>query len=66
MRTVAMLTRREILNQLRTQGVKEASLLKIYLRDIEKYMETNYGIVIIKGKRQKDDLLELRKDPVHP
>jgi hypothetical protein len=61
-----MLTRREILNQLKAMGVKEPSLLKIYLRDIEKYMETNYGIIIRKTKRQRDDLSDFRKDPIHP
>ena len=51
-----MLTRREVLIQLKTMGVKEVSLLKVYLRDIEKYMGTNYGIEIMKAKRQKADL----------
>jgi hypothetical protein len=61
-----MLTRREVLVQLKTLGVKEVSLLKLYLRDIEKYMETNYGMRILKGKRQKDDLTDFRNGYFHP
>jgi hypothetical protein len=61
-----MLTRREVLVQLKTLGVKEVSLLKLYLRDIEKYMETNYGMRILKGKRQKDDLTGFRNGYFHP
>ncbi len=61
-----MLTRREILNQLKAMGIKEASLLKVYLRDIEKYMESNYGMVVGKTQRQKDERFDFRKDPFHP
>jgi hypothetical protein len=59
-----MLTRREVLIQLKILGVREVSLLKLYLRDIEKYMETNYGMRIV--KRKKDELTDFRNDYFHP
>ena len=37
-----MLTRHEILSELRRIGVKEPSMLKTYLKDFEHYMEINY------------------------
>jgi hypothetical protein len=46
-----MLTRREVLAQLKRIGVKDPSLRKIYLQDFEKYMEMNYGLKI--GKEEK-------------
>ena len=41
-----MLTRREVLNELRRIGIREPSLLKEYLEDFEHYMETSYGLKI--------------------
>ena len=38
-----MLTRQEILRELRRIGVKEPSMLKTHLQDFEHYMEINYG-----------------------
>jgi hypothetical protein len=38
-----MLTRHEILRELRRIGVKEPSMLKAYLEDFEHYMEINHG-----------------------
>ncbi len=49
-----MLSRREILIQLRRMGVKEQSLLKAYLRDFEQYMKMNYGLEIIKKSGSKE------------
>jgi hypothetical protein len=46
-----MLTRREVIAQLKRIGVRDPSLRKIYLRDFEKYMEINYGLRI--GKEEK-------------
>jgi len=46
-----MLTRREVLTQLKRIGVKDPSLRKIYLLDFEKYMEMNYGLKI--GQEEK-------------
>jgi hypothetical protein len=46
-----MLTRREILAQLRRIGIEDSSLRKIYLQDFEKYMEMNYGLKI--GEEEK-------------
>ena len=51
---VIMLSRREILIQLRRLGVKEQSLLKAYLRDFEQYMKKNYGMEIIKKNVSKE------------
>ena len=39
-----MLTRQEVIAQLKRIGIKEPSLRKIYLQDFEKYMERNYGL----------------------
>jgi hypothetical protein len=50
-----MLTRYEILKELRRMGVKETSLLKAYLRDFENYIGTHYGLKIVKTKRKSDD-----------
>jgi hypothetical protein len=50
-----MLSRREVLIELKKLGVKEPSLLKAYLRDFEQYMKKNYGMEIIKknGRRER-------------
>ena len=59
-----MLSRREILAQLRKMGVREQSLLKAYLRDFERYMKANYGLEIgKKGKTgSKGKASEIRHD----
>jgi len=53
-----MLSRREILIELRKLGVRDQSLLKAYLRDFERYMKMNYGLEVVKkGKcriKEKD------------
>lgn len=38
-----MLTRREVLNELRRIGIKEPSLLKKYLEEFEHHLGINYG-----------------------
>jgi len=48
--TDGMLTRREVLLQLKRVGVTEASQMKTYVRDFEMYMAKNHGISIIKAK----------------
>lgn len=48
-----MLTRREVLIQLKRMGEKKQSYLKTYLRDFEYYMFTNYGLNVVKTKKQK-------------
>jgi hypothetical protein len=53
-----MLTRHDVLNQLKILGVKELSLLRNYLRDYEKYMEINYGLRIAKTQKQMKGVLE--------
>ncbi len=39
-----MLTRREILIQLKTLGVTQAAQLKLHCRDFERYMRKNYPL----------------------
>ncbi len=51
--TIIMLSRREILIELRRLGVNQPSLLKTYLRDFEEYMKKNYGLDIIKKGGRK-------------
>jgi len=41
-----MLTRREVLKELRRIGIKDSSLLKEYLEDFEHYLEINHGLRI--------------------
>jgi hypothetical protein len=48
-----MLSRREILIQLKRLGVKEQSLLKAYLRDFERYMKKKYGLEVLKKGTSK-------------
>ena len=49
-----MLTRYEILKELRRMGVKEPCLLKAYLRDFEKYIGNHYGLEIVKTKKKME------------
>jgi len=48
-----MLTRREVLIQLKRMGTKKQSYLKTYLRDFEKYMFQNYGLRVDRTKKRK-------------
>jgi hypothetical protein len=48
-----MLTRREVLIQLKRMGAEKPSSLKAYLRDFENYMAVNYGLIVVKTKKQK-------------
>jgi len=48
-----MLTRREVLIQLKRIGANKPSYLKTYLRDFEKYMLQNYGLRLDKTKKRK-------------
>jgi hypothetical protein len=49
-----MLTRRDILMELKRMGVKKPSLLKSYLRDFEKYIGSHYDFEISKTKKRLD------------
>jgi hypothetical protein len=49
-----MLTRRDVLFELRKMGVKKPSLLKNYLRDFEKYIGNYYGFEVLKTKKRLD------------
>jgi hypothetical protein len=46
-----MLTRREVLIQLKRMGANKQSSLKAYLRDFEKYLLQNYGLKLDKKKK---------------
>jgi hypothetical protein len=54
-----MLTRQEVIAQLKRIGITDPSLRKIYLQDFEKYMQINYGLKI--GQEEKFRLK--RRDP---
>jgi len=49
-----MLTRRDILNELKRMGVRKPSLLKSYLRDFEKYIGAYYDFKISKSNKTLD------------
>jgi len=52
-----MLTRREVLNELRRIGIKEPFLIKEYLEDYEHYLEINYGLRIASTRVESEELL---------
>ncbi len=52
-----MLTRREVLNELRRIGIKEPSLLREYLEDFEHYMEVSYGLKIAAARAESEKKL---------
>jgi len=52
-----MLSRREVLNELRRIGIKEPSLLKEYLEDFEHYLEINYGLRIATARAKSEKIL---------
>jgi hypothetical protein len=49
-----MLTRRDVLNQLKIMGVGELSQLKKGCRDFEQYMAVYYDVEILKSEEVKD------------
>jgi hypothetical protein len=51
-----MLTRRDILMELKRMGVRKQSLLKSYLRDFEKYIGAHYNFTVLKTKKGPNDL----------
>jgi len=48
-----MLTRKEVLIQLKRIGANKQSDLKTYLRDFEKYMLQKYGLSLDRKKNKK-------------
>jgi len=46
-----MMTRRDVLDQLKRVGIKDLSLLKRSCRDFENYMAVNYDYEILKKER---------------
>jgi hypothetical protein len=59
-----MLTRREVLMQLRRVGVRKLSQLKSDSREFEQYMAVNYDYEIVKNKRPRFSGDESKKS--HP
>jgi hypothetical protein len=59
---IMMLTRREILRQLRDAGVREWSLLKRHCRDFESYMAFRYGLKVA-GVKNAQAFSRLGADP---
>jgi hypothetical protein len=51
-----MLTRRDILLELKRMGVKKPSLLKSYLRDFEKYIGNHHSFEVLKTKKSLERL----------
>ena len=49
---IVMLTRREVLMELKRLGVETPSSLKISLREFERYMGTQHGLEIVKTKKR--------------
>jgi hypothetical protein len=47
----AMMTRRDVLDQLKRVGIKDLSLLKRSCRDFENYMAVNYDYKILKKEK---------------
>ena len=59
-----MLTRREVLMQLRRVGVRKLSQLKSDSREFEQYMAVNYAHEIVTNKRPRSSGEESKKS--HP
>jgi hypothetical protein len=57
---ITMVSRREVLMQLKRMGTKRQSTLKAYLRDFEKYMVIRYGLIVVKTKKKKPSTLGQR------
>ncbi len=49
---MTVLSRREILNELRRLGIKEASLLKEYVEDFEHYWEIHHELRIASASEE--------------
>ena len=47
---IAMLTKNEVLKELRRVGVKDRISLRAYLKDFEDYMMRHYGVKILDRK----------------
>ena len=60
-----MLTRRDVLTELKRMGVRKLSLLKSYSRDFEKYIGNHYSFEILKTKKELDSLPGLVSESRH-
>jgi hypothetical protein len=58
---VDMMTRRDVLDQLKRVGIKDLSLLKRSCRDFENYMAVNYDYEILR----KEKPVKLRAPSIH-
>jgi hypothetical protein len=50
--SIAMLTTKEVLEELRRIGVRDRISLRAYLKDFEDYMMTHYGEKILDRKKK--------------
>ena len=50
-----MLTRRDVLTELKRMGVTKLSLLKSYLRDFEKYIGTYYDFQVLRTRKTRQE-----------
>ena len=50
--SIAMLTTKEVLEELRRVGVRDRISLRAYLKDFEDYMMTHHGVKILTMKRK--------------
>jgi hypothetical protein len=61
--SIAMLTTKEVLEELRRLGVKDRNSLRAYLKDFEDYMITHYGVKILHTKRKTGTLRGQKHTP---
>ena len=57
---IAMLTTKEVLEELRRVGVRDRISLRAYLKDFEDYMMTHHGVRILTTKRKPGTSTEKR------
>jgi len=59
--SIAMLTTKEVLEELRRIGVKDRISLRAYLKDFEDYMMRHYGVKIL-GRKMKIAKCKLKSE----
>jgi hypothetical protein len=59
---IAMLTTKEVLEELRRIGVKDRFSLRAYLKDFEDYMMIHYGIRILDTKKKSANPRRQKKE----
>jgi hypothetical protein len=61
--SIAMLTTKEVLEELRRVGVKDRISLRAYLEDFDDYMKTHYGVKILDTKKKSGTLRPQKHHP---